>query len=344
MRPARALLFVSATLAAAACGARTGLLVPLPQEAGVDAADDVADGGSEPDAAEEPDVTEEPDATDGDAPEEDALQFPDAPNACPDGGSTLIYVITEQNVLMGFYPPTASFTTIGTIRCPAGPGDMPFSMAVDRAGVAYVVFSSSVLNSPTNGRIYRVSTLNAACQATTFVPGTFGFPQLFGMGYSANDPDAGDAGETLYLAGDRNSNQGGPAPARLAALDTKTFSLQPVGLVTPTISEAELTGTGAAQLFAFYPASGGIGGTAAIGQIDKATAALLSSVTLPQIDIANGWAFAFWGGDFYTFTAPDGADTIVQRYRPSDGTVVQVATTPGLVVVGAGVSTCAPQM
>jgi hypothetical protein len=34
----------------------------------------------------------------------------------------------------------------------------------------------------------------------------------------------------------------------------------------------------------------------------------------------------------------------VQRFRPSDGSVVQVATTPGLTVVGAGVSTCAPQM
>ena len=27
---------------------------------------------------------------------------------------------------------------------------------------------------------------------------------------------------------------------------------------------------------------------------------------LPGVDIAGGWAFAFWGGDFYTFTAPDG--------------------------------------
>jgi hypothetical protein len=64
---------------------------------------------------------------------------------------------------------------------------------------------------------------------------------------------------------------------------------------------------------------------------------------LPGVDIAGGWAFAFWGGDFYTFTAPGDTSTVVQRFRPSDGTVVQVASL-SLVVVGAGVSTCAPQM
>jgi hypothetical protein len=66
-------------------------------------------------------------------------------------------------------------------------------------------------------------------------------------------------------------------------------------------------------------------------------------VTPPGIDIAGGWAFAFWGGDFYTFTAPSG-NTLVQRYRPSDGSVVTVSSLAGRQVVGAGVSTCAPQM
>jgi hypothetical protein len=49
--------------------------------------------------------------------------------------------------------------------------------------------------------------------------------------------------------------------------------------------------------------------------------------------------------DFYTFTAPQGRSTssVVTRYRPSDGTIVQVASTPGLTIMGAGVSTCAPE-
>jgi hypothetical protein len=45
------------------------------------------------------------------------------------------------------------------------------------------------------------------------------------------------------------------------------------------------------------------------------------------------------------FTAPPSTapSSIVTRYRPSDGSIVQVATAPGLTIVGAGVSTCAPQ-
>jgi hypothetical protein len=81
-------------------------------------------------------------------------------------------------------------------------------------------------------------------------------------------------------------------------------------------------------------------------EIDKDTAAVTTLAPLPGIVFGGGWAFAFWGGDFYTFTAPGGTNSssIVNRYRPSDGSIVQVATTPGLTIVGAGVSTCAPQM
>ena len=62
---------------------------------------------------------------------------------------------------------------------------------------------------------------------------------------------------------------------------------------------------------------------------------------LDTIDQGQGWAFAFWGGDFYMFHAPNG-NSIVTRYRPSDDSLTQVATLPS-IIVGAGVSTCAPQ-
>jgi len=64
-----------------------------------------------------------------------------------------------------------------------------------------------------------------------------------------------------------------------------------------------------------------------------------------QIGPSGGgsWAFAFWGGDFYTFTAQDlNAGSVVTRFRPSDGSIVQVGHTAESIV-GAGVSTCAPQ-
>jgi hypothetical protein len=335
MRP-RTLLFLALTGAVAACGSRTGLLVPEHQDASVaqpDAPADVVDS-SMPEVAEEPDVVEEPDAFD--APEEPDTFIPfDAPDECPDAGSTLIYVITTQNVLMSFYPPTGGFNTIGTISCPDT--GSPFSMAVSRSGIAYVVFTPS-------GNLFRVSTKTAACQPTPFVSGSGGFPTLFGMGFSADMSDAGpigDGGETLYLAG---STTVGTTPVVLGALDTNTFATRTIGVTQPNIFASELTGTGAGDLFGFYLSSPTTTGSGNIGQIDKNTAVVTNQVSPPGVDINGGWAFAFWGGDFYTFTAPDGTDTTVQRYRPSDGSVVTVSGLTGLTVVGAGVSTCAPQM
>jgi hypothetical protein len=42
------------------------------------------------------------------------------------------------------------------------------------------------------------------------------------------------------------------------------------------------------------------------------------------------------------FTSPDGNGSVVTRYRPSDGSVTEVTKLTN-VIVGAGVSTCAPQ-
>jgi hypothetical protein len=313
---------VAAALAAAsACGSRTGLLVPPPHDASADVEPDVApEVGS--------DVLEEPDAAEEDAlPPLDVIEEPI--NICPDAGSTLIYLITQSNVLMSFYPPTATFMEIGTINCP-DPGT-PFSMAVDRtSGLAYVEFVPS-------GNLFRVTTTSPPqCTPTSFVSMQGGYPTLFGMGFAANAVDASTP-ETLYVAGDQgNVVQMGQGV--LASIDTTTFRLTQVGQFNPVINGVELTGTGSGELFAFYATNAG---SAAIGQIDRATAQVIGEANLPGVNVSGGWAFAFWGGDFYLFTAPGGA-SIVQRYRPSDGTIVQVAQT-SLEIVGAGVSTCAPQ-
>jgi hypothetical protein len=236
---------------------------------------------------------------------------------CADSGATLVYLISIDSTLMSFYPPTATFTTIGQIDCPTNPA--PFSMAVDHGGTAYVVFDS--------GELFRVSTATAACEPTPFVVG--GFTLGFGMGFSGSS----DGTETLYVA----SAYGQGTKSRLATIDTTTYSLEVVGTFTPSIFAPELTGTGAGDLFAFYT----VGSGSAIGQVDKSNAKVTAQWMLPGVPQGSGWAFAIWGGDFYMFTAPSDK-TIVTRFRPSDGSVVQVATSPQ-VIVGAGVSTCAPQ-
>jgi hypothetical protein len=328
MRRRRRFLFalVAAAVAApaAACGSRTGLLAPL--EVQQDASHDVIHHADAP--------PPEQDAGDEDAlPPIDVVEPVDAFNECPDAGSTLVYLITEQYDLMSFYPPAASFRTIGAIRCPAAGGATPFSMAVDRQGLAYIVYD--------DGELFNVSTATAACQPTPFRPGSLqDFSNTFGMGFSK---DTTGPGETLFIASDEMGSQ----VSRLGTIDTMTFQIGVVGTFHPQINLAELTGTGAGQLFAFYPLDPANPSTSdtAIGEIDKTTANIIAQSTLPGVSVGSGWAFAFWGGDFYTFTAPGANPTnpsVVTRFRPSDGSITQVASTSE-TIVGAGVSTCAPQ-
>ena len=295
-------------LVATACGARSGL------GAAIDGADEAPPGSHEADPT---------------APARDAGPLPPvtltpvntAVSDCVDAGQTVIYLIDTGGMLLRFTPP-ASFSVAAMIGCPA-PVNVN-SMAVDHTGTAYVGYG--------DGRIFRVNTVTGACQSTAFVPGEQGF-QRFGMGFTGGGVTGG---ETLYLAQNVNTN------AALGSIDTTTFALRIVGAFSPPLGSPELTGTGAGDLFAFYAV-----GTddSAIGQVDRATARLIAQSPLPGVAQGRGWAFAFWGGDFYTFTAPSTSPgSVVHRLRPSDGSITQVATLPDEdVVVGAGVSICAPQ-
>jgi hypothetical protein len=318
-RPLTVLSAALAPVLGVACGSKTGLLVPF-EDSGVpvDAAPDIAVVDSSSPPEEDAAVVEE----DVLLPPIDVQ--PPPPNDCPDASATLIYVITETNTLYSFYPPTATFSTvIGNIACPSM--SMPFSMAVARSGIAYIIFN--------DGELFEVDTQAATlpCRPTGFVMGQGGFAPRFGMGFSR---DSVGPGETLYVASGSNGMTGGPN--QLARIDTATLQLTIVGNLTPSIDDTELTGTGAGDLFGFYKTTNG----SEIAQIDKANAQVTGYAPLPGVDQGSGWAFAYWGGDFYTFTAPSGG-TVVTRYRPSDQSIVQVAAISD-IVVGAGVSTCAP--
>jgi hypothetical protein len=298
----------------AACGARTGLFVPS------------TDGGFE-EAGGYPHDSSIEDVRSPVQPAPDALPpvvvVPPRPvSDCPDAGATLIYVVTVSNELMSFYPPSATFAPIGKLACAArDPAATPFSMAVDHTGVAYVVFS--------DGELFRVSTSTAACQRTGFTTGGR-FATTFGMAYVKDNTGTG---ETLYVAEKA-------CPSRLGWIDTKRFTLNVVGVVSPPWCNAELTGTGAGELFSFDAT--GPDTDAAISRIDKSAARVTARSVLPGVHQGTAWAFAFWGGDFYMFTAPV-SGTVVTRFRPSDGSIGQVAQLADQVV-GAGVSTCAPQL
>jgi hypothetical protein len=239
-----------------------------------------------------------------------------------DSKTQYIYTLAQDNTLSQFYPPNLSFNTVGRVNCRGVLGS-PFSMAVDRYANIWSVF--------TDGKIYRINPANAGCVSTTFAAFQHGFT-TFGMGFSSNTPGSWD--ETLYVS---NSDGSG-----LGKIDTTTMRLTTIGsgysgLSGGTTGRAELTGTGDAKLYGAFE-----GSPFQVDEINKANANILSSAAQTGVTTGSSgsnFAFASWSGDFFLFVG-DGSSTNVYQYVPGVGTTMVAHTS--LVIVGAGVSTCAP--
>jgi hypothetical protein len=227
---------------------------------------------------------------------------------CADKAAQQIYVVATD---MGFYrfsPEALTFERVGTLGCPTSGGT--FSMAIDRRGIAWVEY--------TDGRIYAVDTHDAKCMPTAFNAGQSGF-DLFGMGFALNSDDPKD-GETLYIAGNG-----------LATLDTKSFDLKFLGSLGT--GRSELTSIGS-QLFAFSVDSG------VVARLNKTTAATEATYRTTAILESGGFAFAHWGGQFWLFTGHNTSS--VTSYSPITDESKVVVPNTGMLIVGAGSSTCAP--
>ena len=246
---------------------------------------------------------------------------------CPTG-TQLVYVVSEERMLYAFDPTQATFQLIGNVDC-AG-GVYANSMAVDRSGNAWINYG--------DGSLWESSTKSGGCTATTFVPGQQGVA-LFGMGFSTKTPTSTD--ETLFI-----DDLGGNG---LGFIDLSTMTLSLFGPFPGALAgrSCELTGTGDGRLFGFFAGSFyDDAASAAVVGIDPESEAPTQQWPLATLDTGSDWAFAFWGGDFYLFTADKYSEsdpyTTVTRFRPSDGSVTVLAQDIGFRVVGAGSSTCAP--
>jgi hypothetical protein len=246
----------------------------------------------------------------------------------------LVYVIDDMGVLYSFDPsmvPSASaFTMIGQTNCPGA--STTNSMAIDRSAIAWV--------NDVNGNLYKVNTSDASCESTKFLPGQHGFGNQFGMGFSSN-ADGGTA-ETLYV--DDIGALGLRTGKGLASIDLTTLTLSPIGQFDDGLAgdSCELTGTGDGRLFGFFTNN-----PATVAQIDKANASILSNVKQAGVNTGTDWAFSFWGGSFYLYTADQESNPTdtsdVTEYDPSvTGPPKVVMAEIGFRIVGAGVSTCAP--
>ncbi|HEY5952400.1 MAG TPA: hypothetical protein VIV40_43175 [Kofleriaceae bacterium] len=263
-------------------------------------------------------------------------------DGCSDAAK-LVYVVDSNDTFSKFDPATKTFTDIGQLNCPTS-GGQPFSMGVDRNATAYVLYSgvNPITGDVTSTEIFKVDTTQAGlpCTKTTFA-GTADFKQ-FGMGFSTDT--AMGSTDTLFIAG---SPGVGTGTTKLGKLDVGTMQVTPVGSIT---GDPELTGTGSAELWAFFPSDTTGATDPKVGKLDKATGTLSTPYTLTALKgIPNAWAFAFWGGDYWVFLAkstsgplPTPGKTIVYQVDGMNGSIKGMTNTMTRTIVGAGVSTCAP--
>jgi hypothetical protein len=253
--------------------------------------------------------------------------------SCADAGAGLIYVVDDTGELSSFDPrklPKDPFQRIGVLRC-GGQARMPFSMSVDRHGRAWVVY--------TNGELFKASIADARCRPSGYVPGAGGFLR-FGMGFVTDRP--GSTTEKLYLA------SSGPS-LELGYLDTRAqLAPHPVGTIAAADQHnPELTGTSQAQLFGFFPTPTG---PSFVQEIDRATGAARGPRwTLGKTSLGGigAYAFAQWGGVFYifieTYNESGELDASVRSIDRATGAYRVVLRHLPFRIVGAGVSTCAPE-
>ncbi len=238
-------------------------------------------------------------------------------------GALLVYLVSSSDNLYRYDPSTSGLVSKGVLSCdPSGP--TPFSMSVDREGTAYVLYN--------DGNLYRVSTKDASCEATTFEVGQLGFT-TFGMGF-ARDLDTKT--DQLFVT---EITFGGDPSKGLGRIDTETLELTLVGTYDSSLGDhMEMTSSNDGNLYGYSLDPGGGGW---VVEIDKTNADITDATHLPVGNQNGALAFAFWTDDFYIFTSDGGGTTQVTRYRPLDGTVTALPPIAD-VIVGAGVSTCDP--
>jgi hypothetical protein len=257
-------------------------------------------------------------------------------------GAQYIYTVDENNHFFRYNPALPKgqrYMDLGVLNCPStgtcpnglgtGPAT-PFSMGVDRNAIAWVLYC--------DGSLFRVDiNNNIACTATSFAKNQAGF-EVFGMGFSADA--AMSMSETLFISGGASANID-MGSAQFGKIAFPAMNVSSVGTVAA--GWPELTGTGDAELWGFFPSDTG---TPRVAKLNKGSGADLTSYNVTGVvGMPQAWAFGFWCDGFYIFLkrATD-ASTIVYHVTRATGMPdpQPFDDTPGHTIVGAGVSTCAP--
>ena len=239
----------------------------------------------------------------------DSGEFP--PQECK-GETQFVYVFTQTATIYRFDPTSLTFAELGRPNCPTSVG--PYSMAIDRYGVAWLGYR--------NGSVHKSPLGSLECTEILLQRPAGANLIKFGMGFSK---DESESGESLFLG-----NNG------LWKANPRTLEVERIGQAQPMGSTFELTGTGDGQLYGFDNKNG------VVVRLDPVTGDALEIHRTSAI--GGAWAFAQWGGAFWLFTSGDSTlnNSSVTRYDPVTRTSTVVVEDAGFVIMGAGVSTCAP--
>jgi hypothetical protein len=236
----------------------------------------------------------------------------------------LIYVVDNKANLFRFDPrklPGEPFHRVATLSC--NPSSSLNSMAVDRAGIAWLGYH--------DGKLHRASIIDGHCSTGGAAPS--GAPSAFGMGFVSDGPKA--TTEKLFVAGSQGQAK------TLATLDTSTTpaTWNRVAAIPSATEHPELTGTGDGRLFGYFPSPG----RGFVQELDRTTAKPIGTRwTLDGgTDRVTAYAFAHWGGVFYVFSTA-GDNSAVHAIHMKTGKQELIRQDLPRVIVGAGVSTCAP--
>jgi hypothetical protein len=236
-----------------------------------------------------------------------------------------IYVVDENKNFLRWSPVTLAFQLIAKLSCPNASGT-PFSMGVDRFGLAWIVYSG--------GQLFWVDIKTGSCSLCPLQPYKIDAYYNYGMSFVANSPTT--HAERLFIA----EGLGGPT-GRLAYIqpDKTNPTVNFVAKFKNTGYGPELTGTGAGDLYAYFPDTAAA--NSKVVRMDKATAQEIKSWSVPALPASpTDWAFAHWGGNFYIFVTAVSNNVIL--FNSVTGKSTTVVANHAYRIVGAGVSTRAP--
>ncbi len=200
-------------------------------------------------------------------------------------GNDLIYVLSDDDEIFTYDPELDSFELLTEVTCPGE--QYPFSLAVDRAGLAWIQYLSE--------EVYTFDPANPApCEPAGVPGGQAGFG-LFGMSFA---PESNlDVCDRLFLhsySGDGPFAEG-PGLGELGVFDPMTDEISALGPID--YDGGELAGTGDGRLFAFAGVD-----PAKLIEYDKDSATPVSTLPLEGLSKTRASAMAFYGGDAYFFT------------------------------------------